>query len=114
MRTARLSVSLVLGFAFVASVFLTPSTSRADQPTYVRDKAAYQTAGANLDARAKAVDAFLGSPTGLGSWVSDVIKLGQAFDASSHSMWDMIYLDAALQKRVLPVLPMVRDALQLF
>jgi hypothetical protein len=95
MRAARLSVSLVLGFAFVASVVLTPSTSRADQQTYMQDKAAYQTAGTNFDARANALSAFLGSPTGLDSWVNDVIKLGQAFDATSHSMWDMIYLDAA-------------------
>jgi len=95
MRTARLSVSLVLGFAFVASAFLTPSTSRADQQTYMQDKAAYQTAGANLNARAKAVDTFLGSPTGLGSWVNDVIKLGQTFAAASNNLWDMIYLDAA-------------------
>ncbi len=95
MRTARLSVSLVLGFAFVASVFLTPSMSRADQQTYLQDVAAYKTAGYNLDARANALETFLGSPTGLGSWVADVVKLGQKVDAASHRLWDMIYLDAA-------------------
>lgn len=95
MKRTRQSVIGFTAFALLASITATALPARADQPTYMRDIDAYKTAGTNLDARVKAVETFLGSPTGLTSWVNDVTKLARTFDGTSHSLWDMIYLDAA-------------------
>lgn|GEM_PF-5801767 len=94
MKIARISASLVLAFAFAVGLLSVPVASRADQQTYMQDKAAYVNAGTNLDSRVGAIGPLLGSPTGLATWVDDVTKLARSFDAASQSLWNMIYLDA--------------------
>jgi len=93
-KIPRISASLVLAFAFAVSLLSAPVPSRADQQTYMQDKTAYVNAGMNLDSRVKAVEPFLGSPTGLAAWVDDVTKLARTFDEASQSLWNIVYLDA--------------------